>query len=122
MPELCDDEFLDEQLHLRLRLPERGKLSLQNETFSYGSVKTKVKSIYREINEELDDFQKQYDEETNFSRNSAKQEEWIMKIDRALKKINSSILQHHGVRSYFSKKSVENCLFPRLHSRVFVFF
>lgn len=86
-PELCDDRILShEQLHFDISELYASKMRkrLQNETFSYGSVKAKVKSIYREINEELDDFQKQYDEETNFSRNSAKQEEWIMKIHKAL--------------------------------------
>ena len=60
------------------------KIRLDDELFTHGNIKAKVKSIYREINKELDDFQNLYDAETNFSRDLDKQEEWMLKITKAL--------------------------------------
>ncbi len=86
-PELCDEGILShEQLHFDISelYARKMKRRLADEMFNYETVKAKVKSIYREINEELDSFQKLYDQETNFSRDIAKQEEWIVKIAKAL--------------------------------------
>ena len=49
------------------------------------NVKAKVKSIYREILKELDAFQNQYDDKTNFSRNREQQLLWNEKIAEALR-------------------------------------
>lgn len=86
-PVLCDEVILShEQLHFDISEHYARKLKrrLNDESFTYGNVKAKVKSIYREINTELNDFQNQYDDETNFSRDREKQQEWIVKIEKAL--------------------------------------
>ncbi len=75
-----------EQLHFDISelYAREMKRRLDDELFTHGNVKAKVKSIYREINIELDDFQNLYDAETNFSRDLDKQEEWKLKIAQAL--------------------------------------
>ncbi|MFD0798000.1 DUF922 domain-containing protein [Maribacter chungangensis] len=86
-PALCDSVILShEQLHFDISelFARKFKKRLENEKFTYGTVKARVKLIYREINEELANFQQLYDKETNFSRDGAKQEEWIVKIANAL--------------------------------------
>ena len=43
-----------------------------------------MREIYQDILKELEDYQDQYDWETNFSRNFEKQGEWNQKIAKAL--------------------------------------
>ena len=86
-PAVCDAIILShEQLHFDISelFARKMKKRLEAETFTYDTVKSKVKSIYRETLDELDDFQNRYDTETNFSRNLAKQEEWKLQIENAL--------------------------------------
>lgn len=86
-PELCDSLILGhEQLHFDISelYARKMKQRLLAESFTYDTVKSRVKSIYQQINKELNDFQNKYDEETNFSRNLEKQEEWWMLIKQAL--------------------------------------
>ncbi|MGK0495038.1 MAG: hypothetical protein ACJAU2_001421 [Maribacter sp.] len=86
-PQLCDEAILGhEQLHFDISelYARKMKRRLDDELLTYGNVNAKVKSIYREINIELDDFQNLYDAETNFSRDLDKQEEWELKIAQAL--------------------------------------
>lgn len=52
-------------------------------TFSQ-TVKQEIKKIYKEILQELDNMQEQYDFETNHSRNKDKQKEWEDKVGRLL--------------------------------------
>ena len=86
-PAVCDAIILShEQLHFDISelFARKMKKRLEAETFTSDTVKSKVKSIYREILDELNDFQNRYDTETNFSRNLAKQEEWKLQIENAL--------------------------------------
>ena len=85
-PELCDDVILGhEQLHFDIselfarKLRER----LKNTRFTK-NVKTEIKTIYKDVLEELSDFQDNYDEETNYSRNHEQQLIWNEKIADAL--------------------------------------
>lgn len=86
-PEVCDEVILShEQLHFDISELYARKLHmrLSNESYTNNDVKAKVKRIYRDINKELNDFQNQYDDETNFSRNRERQQEWILRIEKAL--------------------------------------
>lgn len=86
-PEVCDEVILShEQLHFDISELYARKLHirLRNESYTYSNVKAKVKTIYRDINKELNDFQNQYDNETNFSRDREQQQEWILRIEKAL--------------------------------------
>lgn len=86
-PSLCDEVILShEQLHFDISELYARKLKkrLNDATFTYSTIKAKVKAIYREINIELNDFQNKYDEETNFSRNREKQEDWELLMQKAL--------------------------------------
>ena len=88
-PQLCDEVILShEQLHFDISelYARKMRKRLVQETFTRKNVKAKVKSIYRQINQELADFQNQYDEETNFSRDREAQAVWNAKIAEALKK------------------------------------
>ncbi len=85
-PELCDDVILGhEQLHFDISelYARKMRKRLANTKFTQ-NVKTEVKSIYREILRELDDFQNTYDDETNFSRNLEQQLIWNEKIPNML--------------------------------------
>ncbi len=86
-PELCDEVILShEQLHFDISelYARKMKERLANEIFTHSNVKGKFKSIYQEILKELDDFQNQYDRETNFSRDREQQLIWNEKIAKAL--------------------------------------
>jgi hypothetical protein len=86
-PHLCDEVILGhEQLHFDISelFARKFKKRLNEQKFNHDNVKAKVKAVYREINIELDDFQNLYDTETNFSRDLDKQEEWKLKITKAL--------------------------------------
>lgn len=86
-PELCDDLILGhEQLHFDIAevYARRLRTQLSETTFTYANVKSKVREIYRENNEALNDFQQRYDQETNFSMNREEQLKWNKKIRRDL--------------------------------------
>lgn len=86
-PALCDSVILShEQLHFDISELYARKLKkrLDAESYTYGNVKSKVKLIYQQNNEALNDFQNLYDDETNFSRNRETQEEWRLLIEKAL--------------------------------------
>lgn len=86
--EICDDVVLGhEQLHFDIsELYARKMRKRLGNTKVTKNVKAEVKSIYREIIKDLDDFQNTYDDETNFSRNLEQQLIWNAKIAEALKK------------------------------------
>ena len=50
------------------------------------NVKAEVKQIYKEVLEELEEFQNLYDDQTNFSRDVEQQLIWNNKIEEALNK------------------------------------
>lgn len=84
---LVDDVILShEQLHFDISELYARKMEarLAEETFTHNNVKAKVKSIYKEILKEVDDFQNQYDDETNFSRDRERQALWDEKITKLL--------------------------------------
>nr|WP_298793572.1 DUF922 domain-containing protein [uncultured Allomuricauda sp.] len=85
-PELCDDLILShERLHFDItELFARKMRDKLNRTSFSDNVKAEIRKIYKEILTELKEFQSQYDWETNFSRNAAKQLEWNKKIAEAL--------------------------------------
>ena len=85
-PALCDENTLShEQLHFDISelFARKMRDRLDRTSFS-DEVKTEIRKIYKDILEELKDFQDQYDWETNFSRNREKQMEWNQKIAEAL--------------------------------------
>ena len=87
-PQLCDSLILShEQLHFDISelFARRMRERLETGTFTQ-NVKAEVKSIYREILEELEAFQDLYDNQTNFSRDMEQQLLWNAKIETALKK------------------------------------
>lgn len=53
--------------------------------FNKNTFQKDLNVIYRSIVDEKEKFQQQYDDETDHSRNKAKQEEWIKKIEAELK-------------------------------------
>ncbi len=86
-PEICDDLILShEQLHFDISelFARKMRNRLKRTSFS-DNVKAEIRKIYKEILQELQDFQDQYDWETSFSRNPKKQLEWNKKIALALK-------------------------------------
>ncbi|MFS4494029.1 DUF922 domain-containing protein [Maribacter sp. 2308TA10-17] len=86
-PELCDEVILShEQLHFDISelYARKMRKRLAAATFTHKNVKAKVKAIYRNINEELSEFQNQYDSETNFSRDREQQAIWNEKIAKML--------------------------------------
>ena len=86
-PELCDDVILShEQLHFDISELYARKLTerLNQAKFTRNNIKSKVKVIYRKINEELNDFQNKYDNETNFSRDREQQLIWNENIAQQL--------------------------------------
>ncbi len=85
-PDVCDNLILShEQLHFDIAELYARKMrdKLRRTSFS-DNVKQEIRDIYRDILTELEDFQDQYDWETGFSRNAAKQLEWNRKIAKAL--------------------------------------
>jgi len=86
-PEVCTENTLEhEQLHFDIAELYARKMRNQLERTSFSDdVKAEVRKIYQDILRELQDFQDQYDWETNFSRNREKQIEWNHKIAKALK-------------------------------------
>lgn len=87
-PKVCDSIILShEQLHFDISeiYARKFRKRLSKATFTHENVKVKVQSIYREINQELGNYQHKYDSETNFSRDHAQQFIWNDKIASALK-------------------------------------
>ncbi|MGC4037212.1 MAG: DUF922 domain-containing protein [Chitinophagaceae bacterium] len=56
--------------------------------FNANSYKTDLKNIYSSAMKEKEQFQQQYDNETDYSRNEAKQKEWLKKINSLLEETN----------------------------------
>jgi len=53
--------------------------------FNRTSFQKDLDGIYRSVVDEKEKFQQQYDDETDYSRNKTKQEEWMKKIESDLK-------------------------------------
>ncbi|SDQ94004.1 DUF922 domain-containing protein [Flagellimonas zhangzhouensis] len=86
-PEECTDNTLaHEQLHFDISelFARKMRNKLERTSFS-DDVKAEIRKIYKDILNELQDYQERYDWETNFSRNREKQLEWNQKIAKALK-------------------------------------
>jgi hypothetical protein len=62
------------------------KLNKRISEYKFDSVKykTDLQKIYQDILDEKEQFQNQYDDETDFSRNKDKQAEWLIKISKML--------------------------------------
>jgi predicted secreted Zn-dependent protease len=85
-PELCDANTLaHEQLHFDISelFARKMRNRLDRTSFS-DDVKAEVRKIFKDILDELKDFQARYDMETNYSRNRGKQAEWDLAITEAL--------------------------------------
>ena len=85
-PTVCTENTLaHEQLHFDIAelFARKMRNRLRRTSFS-DNVKAEVREIYQDILKELEDYQDQYDWETNFSRNFEKQGEWNQKIAKAL--------------------------------------
>ncbi len=86
-PKLCNENTLaHEQLHFDITevFARKMREKLLRTSFS-DDVKAEVRKIYKDILVELQQYQEQYDWETNFSRNREKQLEWNQKIAETLK-------------------------------------
>jgi hypothetical protein len=85
-PELASPMILGhEQLHFDIaEIYARKFKQILAKTKFTGNAKSEVKSIYRNILRELNDYQNQYDSETNFSRDTVQQLIWNKKIKKAL--------------------------------------
>lgn len=57
--------------------------------FNKNTFKDDLKNIYMKLTGEKDDFQNQYDKETNHSINKEKQAEWLRKIEEELKALRN---------------------------------
>jgi len=74
-----------EQLHFDISELFARKMRQRIAEYSFTKkVKTEVKTIYGDILKEMRDFQKRYDQETNFSRNVEEQMRWNKTIKMAL--------------------------------------
>jgi hypothetical protein len=85
-PKLANPIILGhEQLHFDIsEVYARKFRQILAKTKFTGNAKSEVKSIYRNILLELNDYQKQYDSETNFSRDTVQQLIWNKRIKKAL--------------------------------------
>ena len=87
-PSLCDSLILShEQLHFDISELYARKMRnrLASSSFTQ-NVKAEFKQIYKEVLEELEEFQNLYDDQTNFSRDVEQQLIWNNKIQEALSK------------------------------------
>ena len=86
IPEICNDVILShEQLHFDISEMFARKMRRRlAETRFTTNIKAEVREIYSQINKELAEFQKRYDQETDFSRNIAQQQAWNAAIKEAL--------------------------------------
>ncbi|NND78670.1 MAG: DUF922 domain-containing protein [Maribacter sp.] len=87
-PSLCDSLILShEQLHFDIsELYARKMRSRLASTSFTQNVKAEVKEIYKEVLQELQEFQNLYDDQTNFSRDVDQQLMWNKKVREALHK------------------------------------
>ena len=86
IPEICNEVILShEQLHFDISelFARKFRAKLAATTFT-PDIKAEVREIYQQINKELANFQKKYDQETDFSRNVAQQQAWNAAIKEAL--------------------------------------
>ena len=85
-PKLANPMILShEQLHFDISEVYARKLrQILAKTKFTSNAKSEVKEIYRNILRELNDYQNQYDSETNFSRDTVQQLIWNKKIKKAL--------------------------------------
>lgn len=85
-PKLCNEiTLLHEQLHFDItELFSRKMDKEMSKTKFTKNIKQEVRAIYRRILKELDDFQKEYDIQTDFSRNLEKQKLWEIQISEML--------------------------------------
>ena len=63
--------------------------ALKNYKFNFKTAKTDIGDIYQKLMNDHHDMQEQYDEETNYSRNETRQQEWKEKIADTLKGLES---------------------------------
>jgi hypothetical protein len=63
--------------------------SINDYQFNKSTFQKDLDVIYKSVVDEKEKFQQQYDDETDYSRNKTKQEEWLNKIDTELKQSNS---------------------------------
>jgi predicted secreted Zn-dependent protease len=63
--------------------------ALKNYKFNVKTAKNDIGDIYQQLMDEHHTMQEQYDEETNYSRNESKQQEWKKKILDSLKELES---------------------------------
>lgn len=87
-PRICDSLILShEQLHFDISELYARKMRKRLASTSFTqNVKAEVKQIYKEVLEELQDFQNLYDDQTNFSRDVEQQLNWNNKIEEVLNK------------------------------------
>jgi predicted secreted Zn-dependent protease len=60
--------------------------TIQEYDFNPRQYQHDLSDIYKRIMDEKEDFQNQYDKETDFSRNKERQAEWLKKIEKELSK------------------------------------
>ncbi len=86
-PELANANILShEQLHFDISELFARRMRDRFRRFRFTSeVKSEMRAIYNEIIDEMRDFQKRYDSETNYSRAEEKQREWNKMIAEALR-------------------------------------
>lgn len=91
-PALCNEvTLLHEQLHFDISEIFARKMDEEmSKTKFTDNIKQEVRVLYQRILKELDDFQRGYDIETDFSRNIEKQKLWQKHIDRLLEADKSS--------------------------------
>jgi hypothetical protein len=53
--------------------------------FNRNTFKTDLDAIYKSVVDEKEMYQQQYDDETDYSRDKKKQEDWLKKIEKELK-------------------------------------
>ncbi|MEX0273764.1 MAG: DUF922 domain-containing protein [Flavobacteriaceae bacterium] len=86
-PELCDAMVLaHEQLHFDISelFARKMRQKVAGAQFT-DNVKAEVKAIYKETLREMNEFQNQYDHQTDFSRNKEQQYAWNEKVAQALR-------------------------------------
>ncbi len=86
-PDICDSVILShEQLHFDIAelFAREFRRRLSQRTFS-SAVKAEVRQLFKEINNELSEFQNRYDQETDFSRDRAAQMLWNRRISELLR-------------------------------------
>ena len=89
-PQICNDvTLLHEQLHFDISEVFARKMAKEmSKTKFTKAIKQEVRAIYKRTLEELDKFQRRYDQETDFSRNIAQQKLWQKQISEVLKEKN----------------------------------